>query len=173
MQLADKLDRVLMVGHLLPYQPAIHRIRQLIEEGRIGAFGDAGMLVTHDDEVARRARELRNHGQTSRSQHRMVGNNSRMNRFQGAVLRQRLSLLTEWNNQRAAIAEQYARRLAGLPGVTRPATAPGNTRIKKPAGKRAEKLNKIYPIAIELQLGCQVITKPRYPFAATSSHFSL
>lgn len=37
-QLAEKYDRVLMVGHLLLYQPAIHRIRQLIEEGRIGAL---------------------------------------------------------------------------------------------------------------------------------------
>lgn len=95
----------------------------------LGALGDAGMLVTHDEEVARRARELRNHGQTSRGQHRMVGYNSRMDSFQGAVLRQRLPLLTEWNNQRAAIAEQYARRLAGVPGVTRPATAPGNTHV--------------------------------------------
>src|SRR5262245_59386760 len=67
----------------------------------VGAFGDAGMLATHDGELANRLRLFAAHGMSPRYYHHVVGINSRLDSLQAAVLNVKLNKLAEWNAQRA------------------------------------------------------------------------
>ncbi|NPC97943.1 DegT/DnrJ/EryC1/StrS aminotransferase family protein [Nocardioides sp. zg-DK7169] len=95
----------------------------------LGAFGDAGAVTTDDPLVARRLRELRNHGGEARYQHDVIGTNSRMDSLQAAVLTVKLEHLKEWNAERDAAAARYADLLADLPGVRLPRVVPGNEHV--------------------------------------------
>ncbi len=78
----------------------------------LGAYGEAGALLTADSAVAELVRSLRNHGQSSRYVYERIGYNYRMEAFQAAVLRIKLRWLGEWNAYRRRIAELYRQRLA-------------------------------------------------------------
>ena len=86
----------------------------------LGAYGDAGMLVTGSEELARRVRALRNHGQTGKYISAEAGWNSRLDELQAAVLRVKLRHLNEWQRARQEHAATYNRILAGVAGVTTP-----------------------------------------------------
>jgi dTDP-4-amino-4,6-dideoxygalactose transaminase len=79
----------------------------------LGAYGEGGALTTNDDQIAKFVRAARNHGQTARYEHEFVGYNSRMQGFQGAVLRVKLRHLYNWTERRQEIAREYRRSLAG------------------------------------------------------------
>ena len=81
----------------------------------LGALGDGGAVITNDAEVARRIRQLRNGGQTSRYLHAEAGVNSRLDEIQAAILRARLPHLAPWTSRRRELAALYRRSLA--PGV--------------------------------------------------------
>jgi dTDP-4-amino-4,6-dideoxygalactose transaminase len=81
----------------------------------LGAAGEAGLIVTADEIVARRLRALRNHAQTERYVHTELGFNYRMEGLQGLVLGHKLPLLTAWTDNRRQLAQAYHERLAGLP----------------------------------------------------------
>jgi len=87
--------------------------------------GDGGMLVTDSDEVARRARMLRNHGRDEEGTHRTVGLNYRLDEMNAAVGREQLDHVVEWGRQRRAVADQYRDMLSDVPEVTIPAERPG------------------------------------------------
>jgi dTDP-4-amino-4,6-dideoxygalactose transaminase len=89
----------------------------------LGAYGEGGALVTDDDEIADRARRLRDQGQSQRYFHNEVGYNYRMDGFQGAVLGVKLRHLETWNTARARVAKRYRDLLTGLP-ITLPAEPP-------------------------------------------------
>lgn len=80
----------------------------------LGAFGDGGMVLTNDGEVARRVRLLRNHGQERRFYSVVVSSNSRLDDLQAAILRVKLRHLDEQNEQRRRLAELYTCALQGL-----------------------------------------------------------
>jgi dTDP-4-amino-4,6-dideoxygalactose transaminase len=90
----------------------------------LGGIGEAGAVVTNDDELARQVRLLANHGQTERYIHSTaVGTNGRLDSIQAAVLDIKLKRLDEWNDCRRKAAAHYAARLEGTP-VTTPKTLP-------------------------------------------------
>lgn len=92
----------------------------------LGAFGDAGAIVTSDAALAARLRSLRDHGREvgSHYQHAYLGTNSRLDAVQAVVLSAKLELLDEWNRARRAIAERYRAALAGT-AIELVAEAPG------------------------------------------------
>lgn len=73
----------------------------------LGGMGDGGFMTTDDDELARKLFALRVHGSEERYYHKWVGLNSRLDGFQGAVLRVKLPLLDGWSDQRKANADYY------------------------------------------------------------------
>jgi dTDP-4-amino-4,6-dideoxygalactose transaminase len=84
----------------------------------LGAFGDAGAVVTADANMAQTMRMLREHGQSRKYYHDMEGYTGRLDAIQAAVLRLKLRRLADWNRARRANAAQYTQHLAGVPGVT-------------------------------------------------------
>ena len=98
----------------------------------LGAYGDAGMITSTSEELAKSLKSLRVHGSTATYYHDTVGINSRLDEIQAAILRVRLRHLQEWNEERRQAAARYALlfREAGLMEWVRPPVeAPGNTHI--------------------------------------------
>lgn len=91
----------------------------------LGAFGDAGAVVTNDDELADRIRVLRNYGSRAKYQNEVKGINSRLDSLQAAFLRVKLKHLDEWNERRQAIARRYLEELADVPNLKLPRAAEG------------------------------------------------
>lgn len=80
----------------------------------LGAYGEAGMVTTRNEDYARRVRMLRDHGSEKRYLHDTLGWNSRLDELQAAALRVKLPHLDEWNGLRRQHASAYAQNLAGL-----------------------------------------------------------
>ncbi|MEH2138880.1 DegT/DnrJ/EryC1/StrS family aminotransferase [Nostoc sp.] len=80
----------------------------------LGAFGDGGMLLTRDSDVAQKMVRLRNYGASQKYFHTEAGTNSRLDTLQAAVLHQKLPYLPQWNRDRLTIAQQYDLELAPL-----------------------------------------------------------
>jgi dTDP-4-amino-4,6-dideoxygalactose transaminase len=78
----------------------------------LGALGDGGALLLDDEDAARRARRLRNGGQSDRYRHEVVGLNSRLDELQAAVLRVGLRHLEAWTARRRELAALYLREMA-------------------------------------------------------------
>lgn len=95
----------------------------------LGAWGDAGAVLTNDAAVARKVRGLRNYGGEQRYDHPEPGFNSRLDALQAVVLGVKLERLAAWNAARAAAAARYDELLAGEPRVRRPACLPGNEHV--------------------------------------------
>ncbi|HET8655827.1 MAG TPA: DegT/DnrJ/EryC1/StrS family aminotransferase [Longimicrobiaceae bacterium] len=95
----------------------------------LGAFGDAGMVVTNDDATAERLRKLRVHGGRQMYHHEEVGYNSRLDALQAAVLSVKLPYLSAWSEARRENAGYYDRGLAGVDGVVTPVVRPENESI--------------------------------------------
>ena len=92
----------------------------------LGAYGDAGAVLTSDDDLARNIRLLRDHGSERRYEHPILGFNSRLDTLQAVVLSAKLRRLDGWNDDRRKAAERYHELLAEVPRVERPVVAEGN-----------------------------------------------
>lgn len=84
----------------------------------LGGMGDGGLMTTSDGALAEKLRALRVHGSKDRYQHKWVGLNSRLDGFQGAVLRVKLPHLDDWSDRRRSNADRYRKLFeqAGLGG---------------------------------------------------------
>jgi dTDP-4-amino-4,6-dideoxygalactose transaminase len=87
----------------------------------LGAYGDAGLVVTQSEDIAARLRTLRNHGQVAKYVSSEPGLNSRLDEIQAAILRVKLRHLAEWQRARQAHSADYTALLADVPSVTTPA----------------------------------------------------
>ena len=86
----------------------------------LGAYGDAGMVVSNSAELAAHLGTLRNHGQTAKYRSSEPGWNSRLDEIQAAVLRVKLRHLAEWQGTRRSHAAEYTRLLQQVPGIMPP-----------------------------------------------------
>lgn len=130
----------------------------------LGAYGEAGALVTNSDELAARARSLRDHAQSARYHHTEIGFNYRMDGFQGAVLDVKLRHLPGWTERRRELAERYLEILASLP-IELPTTVedrthvwhlfvirhPERDRLRRGLEERGIHTGLHYPVPIHLQ----------------------
>ncbi len=93
----------------------------------LGGYGDGGMIATQNEEIAKRLRILRAHGQDSQQYlHHLVGTNSRLDELQAAILRVKMKHLAEWNSKRQKNADFYSENLKGFP-LQVPQIDAGNT----------------------------------------------
>lgn len=95
----------------------------------LGAFGDAGMVVTNSAGTAARLARLRVHGGVQMYHHEEVGYNSRLDALQAAVLSVKLPRLAQWSDARRRHAAFYDGALAGIAEIVTPVIAPGNESI--------------------------------------------
>ncbi len=146
----------------------------------LGAFGDAGMVVTNDDGLAAKLRMIINHGSRKRYYHEIIGVNSRMDTLQAAMLNVKLKYLEQWHEARRGAAQFYNKLFKGKP-VTTPYEAPYARHIfhqytlrmpnrDKVAGVLAQK--KIphaiyYPVPLHLQQAFAAVGKPVGAFPHT------
>lgn len=89
----------------------------------LGAYGDAGCVVTNDVRLASYMRLFVDQGRTDKYTHAFEGRNYRLDTLQAAILRVKLPYLDSWNARRRAIAQQYTRLLSDLPDVTTPTSS--------------------------------------------------
>lgn len=95
----------------------------------LGAYGDAGAVMTSSSAIAESVRALRNHGGINKYEHFVIGTNSRLDSLQAVVLRAKLSRLDAWNAERRRLAARYSRMLSGEPGIVTPVTVAGNEHV--------------------------------------------
>ncbi len=95
----------------------------------LGACGDAGMIVTNDRAIYKKARMLRDYGRIGRYEHKIKGHNSRLDTLQAVILNAKLPHLNEWNNMRAKNAQYYGELLKSLQGVVAPLLKPDRTHV--------------------------------------------
>ncbi len=86
----------------------------------LGAFGDAGAVVTKNGRLAGIIRQLRNYGEVAKYENRREGVNSRLDEIQAAILNWGLPKLQVWNKRRTALAKVYLKELKGLPIILPP-----------------------------------------------------
>jgi dTDP-4-amino-4,6-dideoxygalactose transaminase len=86
----------------------------------LGAFGDAGCVITHSDVLADLIRRWANHGGLTKDDHLMEGFNSRMDALQAAILNVKLNYINAWNQQRIRHAGIYMDELANLRSISLP-----------------------------------------------------
>ena len=73
----------------------------------LGAFGDGGLVLTNNQQLAQKLTKLRNYGQEKRYYHSIKGFNSRLDELQAAILSEKLPYLDQWNQRRREIASLY------------------------------------------------------------------
>jgi dTDP-4-amino-4,6-dideoxygalactose transaminase len=136
----------------------------------LGAYGDAGMVVTNDLDWARRLSCLRVHGMEPKYYHKYIGCCARMDALQAAILRVKLPLLEEWTAARQAAAARYDSLILDqhlAPFLTRPAVKPNRRHVfhqyvvRVAGGQRDELLRHLqsekigcdiyYPVPLHLQ----------------------
>ena len=88
----------------------------------LGAYGDAGAILTNDDELARKARMYANHGALKKHFHEFEGVNSRLDGLQAAILNTKLTFIDKWTNKRIAAAAKYSSLLSDVNEIVTPKT---------------------------------------------------
>jgi dTDP-4-amino-4,6-dideoxygalactose transaminase len=133
----------------------------------LGAYGEAGICVTNNADLAERMRVLRDHGSRVRYEHEVMGVNARMDEMQAAVLRVKLPYLDSWNDTRRRHAAAYSEHLKGVVTAI-PQTkswakhafyvyvieVPGRDRVKEALAEHGILTGVHYPIPLHLQPAC-------------------
>jgi dTDP-4-amino-4,6-dideoxygalactose transaminase len=122
----------------------------------LGAYGDAGAVLTGDATHDLVLRELRDHGSSRKYTHTRLGFNSRLDTIQAVVLRAKLRRLADWNHARRAAAARYDALLADVDGVRLPRTAPGNTHVWHLYAVRVPERDKVLALLNEAGVGAGV-----------------
>jgi len=86
----------------------------------LGACGEAGAVTTNSEEMARRMRMLRDHGQLKKYYHSIEGYNGRLDALQAGLLSVKLRHLADWNQKRQEVADRYDQLLSSVEGVVAP-----------------------------------------------------
>lgn len=77
----------------------------------LGAYGDGGAVVSDNQDIIEKIREFRDYGQTEKNKHETMGENTRLDEIQAAILRVKLCYLDLWNQKRADLADMYREKL--------------------------------------------------------------
>jgi dTDP-4-amino-4,6-dideoxygalactose transaminase len=92
----------------------------------LGAYGDAGCIITQDDELAEKFRMYANHGSIKKHDHKMEGINSRLDGLQAAILSAKLPHILDWTEKRIKVAGWYQKHLGDIPEIVLPKLRPNS-----------------------------------------------
>src|SRR5713226_6772569 len=126
----------------------------------LGAYGDAGMVVTNSAELAARIRTLRNHGQAEKYLSSEPGWNSRLDEIQAAILRVKFRHLSNWQRARQSHAAEYDRLFSQIPGVMPPLAPEGFEHVYHQYTIRIEQRDDLQKFLSERKIGSTVY----YPY---------
>lgn len=121
----------------------------------LGAFGDGGLVVTDDDDIAARVRQLRNHGSDVRYYHDVIGFNSRLDDMQAVVLRAKLKRIDQYNAARRHAAHLYSELMADLP-LTTPFEDELGTHVYHQYTLLCERRDEVLKALQEKNIGCAI-----------------
>jgi dTDP-4-amino-4,6-dideoxygalactose transaminase len=121
----------------------------------LGAYGDAGMIVTNSSEMAARLRTLRNHGQTAKYVSSEPGWNSRLDEIQAAILRVKLRHLPDWQRARQLHAAEYTRQFE-MPGIMPPFVPEGYEHVFHQYTIRVEQRDTLQRLLADQKIGSAV-----------------
>ncbi len=122
----------------------------------LGAYGDAGMVVSNSAEIAARIRTLRNHGQAAKYLSSEPGWNSRLDEMQAAILRVKLRHLSSWQRARRSNAAEYTRLFSQVPGVMPPIEPEGCEHVFHQYTIRIEQRDALQRHLAARKIGCAV-----------------
>jgi dTDP-4-amino-4,6-dideoxygalactose transaminase len=122
----------------------------------LGALGEAGAAVTNNAELKQKMDVLRDHGQSRKYHHTVVGWNGRMDGIQGAALSVKLKKLAQGNANRRSHAEHYTRLLKGLDEIILPSTLPERTHVFHIYAIRAPKRDDLMAALAKDGIGCGI-----------------
>jgi dTDP-4-amino-4,6-dideoxygalactose transaminase len=122
----------------------------------LGAFGEAGAVVTNNAELQEKIRILRDHGQVRKYHHAMIGWNCRMDGIQGAVLRVKLRYLDKGNELRRSHAAAYDQALADIEEIVTPAAADFARHVYHVYAIRVQDRDDVIRFLTERGIGCGV-----------------
>src|SRR5438445_7135497 len=126
----------------------------------LGAYGDAGMVVTNSAKLAERIRTLRNGGQSEKYRSTEGGWNSRLDEIQAAILRVKLRHLSNWRHARQSHAAEYNRLFSQIPGVMPPLAPEGFDHVYHQYTIRVEQRDALQKFLSERKIGSAVY----YPY---------
>jgi dTDP-4-amino-4,6-dideoxygalactose transaminase len=109
----------------------------------LGAYGDAGCIITNDDELARKCRMYANHGALVKHQHEIEGINSRLDGLQAAILTAKLPYILDWTAKRIEVAGLYNEYLSGIKEIVLPEVRPDSKHTFHLYMIRAQKRNEL------------------------------
>jgi len=130
----------------------------------LGAYGDAGAIITNDDELAKKMRMYANHGSLVKHAHEIEGINSRMDGLQAAILSAKLSHITDWNKKRLENALYYNELLKGVEGIVCPEIRKNTKHTFHIYAVRAEKRNELQVFLKQNGIETQVHYPAPLPF---------
>lgn len=122
----------------------------------LGAFGEAGAIVTNDADLAAKIRILRDHGQAKKYHHAHIGWNGRMDGIQAAVLQIKLQHIEKANTGRRRCANLYAERLHDVPGITLPVTADYGQPVHHVYAIRVQNRDEVLAAMLDRDIGCAI-----------------
>jgi len=122
----------------------------------LGAMGDAGMCITNDEDIYKKIKLLRHHGENPKYIHRWVGLNSRLDTIQAAVLLAKLPHLGNWSLKRRENAEYYFRELKNVPEIILPIIHPDAESIFNQFTLRAIRRDELMQYLKDHDIGCAV-----------------
>jgi dTDP-4-amino-4,6-dideoxygalactose transaminase len=122
----------------------------------LGCWGDGGMMVTNDGELAARLRLLRTHGGAKQYHHEEIGTNSRLDTLQAAVLLAKVKHLRDWAERRRKQAAAYDAALGAVDGVTVPPVHDGNEHVYHQYTIRAARRDDLKKHVSDSGIGCAV-----------------
>jgi dTDP-4-amino-4,6-dideoxygalactose transaminase len=125
----------------------------------LGAFGDAGAIVTDNEEFALKVRLLRNYGSIKKYSHEIEGVNSRLDELQAALLSVKLKHIIELEEERRSVAEKYLREITN-PRITLPKIKEGFTHVWHLFVVKCEERDVLQKYLFDEGIGTQI----HYPF---------
>lgn len=130
----------------------------------MGAYGDAGCVVTNSEEIANTARRFGNHGGLHKNEHLLEGINSRMDELQAAILSVKLNCIDTWNEQRIQHTDTYRNGLATVSSIKLPELRPHAYHTYHQFVIRAQDRNELRNFLLEMGIETEVHYPCALPF---------